>query len=184
MHRYIKHGLAYMRGLMLKMRFTLFHKNCHCGKFVRVMKGSEISLKKGSRINIGDRVSIGESACISALNGGEISIGNYVGIGNNCRIISHKEITIGEQTIIAPNVQIYDHDHEFGYDGIERKKFRTSAISIGKNSWIAINNVILRGTQIGDRCVIGTGCVVKGCVESGCSLMQKRENIIKKLWVN
>lgn len=181
MHRYIKQGFAYLRGLKLKLRFMWFYKNCHCGKFVRVMKNAEIRVKKGSQINIGNGVSIGESVCISALNGGEINIGNYVGIGSNSRIISHKEITIGEKTIIAPNVYIYDHDHEFGNNGTERKKFKASAIRIGKNTWIAINNVILRGTQIGDRCVIGAGCVVKGCVESGCSLIQKRENIIKEI---
>ena len=101
-----------------------------------------------------------------------------IGIGG--RVISHKGITIGDNTLIAPNVQIYDHDHMFGENGVCRREFKTSEVKIGKDCWIAINNVILRGTEIGDKCVIGAGCVVKGSVESGHTLIQKRENVIKQ----
>lgn len=33
--------------------------------------------------------------------------------------------------------------------------------------WVASNAVILKGADIGDNCVIGAGCVVKGTIPAG-----------------
>lgn len=40
-------------------------------------------------------------------------------------------------------------------------------------AWIAANVTILKGTSIGDNCVIGTGCVVKGLIPSSSIVTQE-----------
>ena len=52
--------------------------------------------------------------------------------------------------------------------------FKTSPVIIGNNVWIGANTVILRGTEIGDNCVIGAGCVIKGKYGANSVIVQKR----------
>ena len=179
--RIIREGMALLRGLFLKIKISVVNKNSYCGNCVRVMKGTDIRVRKDSSLYIGNHAKVGKDVCISALNGGSITIGDNVGIGDNSRIISHGKISIDNGTIIAPNVHVYDHDHSYANGLIERKKYNVSEITIGKNAWIGVNNVILRGSIIGDGCIIGAGCVVKGTVKDNSIFVQKRENIIKEI---
>lgn len=39
---------------------------------------------------------------------------------------------------------------------------------------LGTNTVILRGTHIGDNCVVGAGCVLKGTFPDGSVIVQKR----------
>ena len=50
---------------------------------------------------------------------------------------------------------------------------------IGKNVWIGANTVILRGTKIGDNCVIGAGTIVKGDFPENSIIVQNREPKVK-----
>ena len=65
-------------------------------------------------------------------------------------------ITIGDNTLIGPNVQIYTPSHPLKagerFTGDPAFPFRTSAqpVSIGSNVWIGGNVVILPGVTIGD----------------------------------
>lgn len=81
---------------------------------------------------------------------------------------------------MSPNVQIYDHDHDFRTEGgVKAGKYRTESIEIGSNVWIGANSVILKGSRIGDNAVIAAGSIVKGEVPSGTVLIQKRINEIR-----
>ena len=51
--------------------------------------------------------------------------------------------------------------------------------TIGNDVWIGAGAVILRGTTIGDKAVIGAGSIVKGDVPAGCVYYQKRETVIR-----
>ena len=77
---------------------------------------------------------------------------------------------IGDNALIAPNVQIYTAFHptnaadRFGVpkeDGsFEFCKTQTAPVTIGDNVWIGGNTVILPGVTIGNNVVIGAGSVV------------------------
>ncbi len=128
------------------------------GKSVRVHSGSKIKIRKGAKCNIEDNVKI-----------------NY-----NCIIVCHDDITIGSGTEFGPSVYIYDHDHKFNKEnGVISNQFNTEPIEIGKNVWIGANTIILKGTKIGDNCVIGAGSVIKGEYPSGSVIIQKRETEVK-----
>ena len=89
-------------------------------------------------------------------------------------MISAKEsVVIGAGCQFGPNVKIFDNNHCFNKEQGVLEKHSSSGINIGKNCWIAANVTILKGTSIGDNCVIGTGCVVKGLIPSSSIVTQE-----------
>lgn len=92
--------------------------------------------------------------------GTNIEIGDSVYINFNCTILDCAKVTIGENTLIAPNVQLYTATHPIDY--IERKTELEFAkpITIGKNCWLGGGVIVLPGVEIGDNCTIGAGSVV------------------------
>ena len=69
---------------------------------------------------------------------------------------------------------IYDHDHDVARP-IKSGAYRTSPIRIGDDCWIGTQSVILRGTVLGDRDVVGAGSVLKGSFDDDLIIVQKRE---------
>lgn len=126
----------------------------------RCKKVSDIKIESGT-LQIGMRFGMNPNSYIAVVNDGNVTIGNNVSINRNSIIVCHKSIAIGEHCSIGPNVLIYDHDHCFDSNGLQ-KGYRTAPIAIGNNCWIGGGATILRGTTIGEGCVIGAGCVVKG----------------------
>lgn len=108
----------------------------------------------------------------------KLKIGNNVSLNYNDMIVCHEKITIGNDVQLSPNVQIYDHDHDYKA-GLKKMKYKTAPVEIGNEVWIGANSIILRGTTIGDNAVIGAGSVVKGNIPAGTVFVQKREKMEK-----
>lgn len=104
--------------------------------------------------------------------GKHISIGSNVIININCTFVDCNKIEIGNNVLIASNVQIYTATHP-----VEMKErlvenewtevsditfFRTFAlpVKIEDNVWIGGGVIILPGVTIGKNTVIGAGSVV------------------------
>ena len=89
-------------------------------------------------------------------------------IGDNCRvngayIHAQKEIFIGNNCVIASGVNIIDSNgHELISKNRTIGRDKPKSIEIGNNVWIGLNVTILKGTSIGNNCVIAAGSVVKG----------------------
>ena len=99
------------------------------------------------------------------LNDGENS---HITIGNHCRIngayIHAKEfIEIGDYCVMASGITIID-SNAHNVNSINRTIGQDipEGIRIGNNVWIGLNAVILKGTVIGDNCVVAAGSIVKG----------------------
>lgn len=93
----------------------------------------------------------------------KIVIGNKVTVGQNSIINAIKAITIGNNTLIGPNVYIADHGHAYR-DPIQPIRFqgidKILPVVIKENCWIGANCVINSGVQIGKNSVIGANSVV------------------------
>lgn len=99
--------------------------------------------------------------------GAHISIGRNTFVNVNCMLLDDNFITIGENGLLAPYVQIYTALHPLKAseriiqtgDGM---RYRTSSkpVHIGDNVWIGGNTVILPGVRIGHNVTIGAGSVV------------------------
>lgn len=102
--------------------------------------------------------------------GNNIYFGNNCEVNMNCTFLDDNKITIGNNALIAPNVQIYTAFHptnakdRFGKtkeDGsFEFCKTKTAPVVIGDNVWIGGGAIIMPGVTIGDNVVIGAGSVV------------------------
>ncbi|AUM94799.1 TPA: sugar O-acetyltransferase [Clostridium botulinum] len=102
--------------------------------------------------------------------GDNIYFGNNCKVNMNCTFLDDNKIIIGNNALIAPNVQIYTAFHptnaqeRFGEareDGsFEFCKTQTAPVVIGNNVWIGGGVIIMPGVTIGDNVVIGAGSVV------------------------
>lgn len=108
--------------------------------------------------------------------GNNIYFGNNCEVNMNCVFLDDNTITIGDNALIAPNVQIYTAFHpphardRFGSikeDGsFEFCKTQTAPVTIGNNVWIGGGSILLPGVTIGDNVVIGAGSVVTKSIPS------------------
>lgn len=182
MNKYVRAAVCVPCG-MIKMAWAkLFHLKSFSGPFVSLVSPhTEITMDNGAELRIGSNFKMRDGAKIRVRKGAVCKLGKNVSVNSNNVIACHECIEIGDDVQLSPNVQIYDHDHDFRAEGgIKAGKYKTAPVKIGNNVWIGANTVILRGTEIGDNCVIGAGCVVKGKYEDGSLIIQKRETTVKK----
>lgn len=102
--------------------------------------------------------------------GNNIYFGNNCEVNMNCTFLDDNRIVIGDNALIAPNVQIYTAFHptnaadRFGplkEDGsFSFCKTQTAPVIIGNHVWIGGGAILLPGVRIGDNVVIGAGSVV------------------------
>ena len=110
--------------------------------------------------------------------GKNIFIGSNVIINMNCTFVDNRPIRIGNQVLIASNVQIYTSGHpvlpqerldaDFKEKGVPF--FRTFAlpVCIEDNVWIGGGAILLPGVTIGKNSVIGAGSVVTRSIPENC----------------
>ncbi|BDF71959.1 maltose O-acetyltransferase [Oscillospiraceae bacterium] len=102
--------------------------------------------------------------------GNNIYFGNNCEVNMNCTFLDDNIIQIGNNALIAPNVQIYTAYHptnaiaRFGQPGQDGSfafcKTQTAPVIIGDRVWIGGGAIIMPGVTIGDNVVIGAGSVV------------------------
>lgn len=177
----------YTRGLVvipcgfIKMIWTkLFHMSSFRGPVVcQISPYTEITLD-GGKLIIGKGFKMRDGAKIRVRKGAVCTIGKNTSVNSNNMIACRECIKIGVNVQLSPNVQIYDHDHDFRTEGgVVDGKYKTAPIEIGDNCWIGANTVILRGTKLGDKCIVGAGCVLKGEYPKGSVIVQKRETEVR-----
>lgn len=98
--------------------------------------------------------------------GRNISFGSKVFFNFNCVVLDCAQVTIGNNVLIAPSVQIYTATHPIG--AAERRTGLEMArpVTIGSDVWIGGGAIICPGVTVGDGAVIGAGSVVTRDVPS------------------
>ena len=135
---------------------------------------TEVKIKDGTARFGKEQITRGNA--VFRVEGGELTVGDKCFFNQNVSITCKKKIVIGDRCQIANNVVIVDHDHA----GSENwGSYVETPVTIGNDVWIGANVVIMRGTTIGDKAVIGAGSIVKGDVPAGKVFYQKRETMIK-----
>ena len=115
------------------------------------------------------------SGCFINIVGGRLVLGDNVAFNRGVSVNCHEHIEIGSESIIGPNVLIFDHDHVILNGIVQPRKFETEPVLIGKNVWVGANSIILKGVSIGDRSVIAAGSVVTKSVPPDTVFVQKRQ---------
>lgn len=174
----MKNPLIYVKNAVLvacfRMRYLGSVKMGVIQSFERIR--IEKSAKKGSII-MGSYNQNREKLYIG-VDGGQLTIGNHCFFNINSSITCIDKITIGNNCKFGNNLVIVDHDHNYKASDPE---FLGSAIEIGNNVWCGANVVILRGSTIGDNCVVGAGSVVKGNYPAGSLICGDRAKIVRAI---
>jgi acetyltransferase-like isoleucine patch superfamily enzyme len=169
---------------ILRLSNYMFRKTFYKGFNVKglglISFSSKIKIKKGN-FNAGSRFIMAEDNEIRCY--GNLEIGNNFFLNRFSRIISHENISIGNDVTIAQFVSILDHDHEYFIDNnnLKLNGYKTKAITIGSNVWIADKVTILKGVVIGDNVVIGANSLVNKDIPSGTIAVGNPCKVIKSL---
>lgn len=73
-------------------------------------------------------------------------------------------ISIGDDTVLAPNVRLIAHDASAR---LVAGATRLGAVRIGRRCFLGDSVIVLPGTSIGDDCIVGAGSVVTRDIPSG-----------------
>lgn len=99
--------------------------------------------------------------------GRNIALGSNVYFNFNCVILDVAKVTIGDNVLFGPAVQVYTASHPMDADerrsGIEYGR----PIVIGTDVWLGGGTILCPGISIGERSVIGAGSVVVKDIPAG-----------------
>lgn len=149
----------------------------------------DVRLLNRGRLTLGDGVSIGRGVLIDALSqdgvvledsatvdvgavirasGGVRQLGTGIRIGRRAAIGAMNFIhggggvTIGEDVLLGPYVQVFSENHRFADVSrpIIEQGEEAAPVHIGNGAWIGAASVILAGVTIGEGAVVAAGSVV------------------------
>jgi len=92
--------------------------------------------------------------------GTNITLGSNVYFNFDCVILDPAAVTIGDNTMFGPAVQIYTATHSIGASDRRMGRELAQPIEIGSDVWVGGGAIILPGVHVGARSVIGAGSVV------------------------
>lgn len=92
--------------------------------------------------------------------GFNIRFGRNVYVNYHCIMLDVAEITIGDDVLLGPNVQIYTATHPLSAQKRKMGLESGQPVSIGNHVWIGEGTILCPGVTIGSGSVIGAGSVV------------------------
>jgi len=108
-------------------------------------------------------------------------------IGKDCLILAEDFgtepylIELGDHVVVASGTRFINHD---GGVWILRDRYPAinvfGRITVGNNSFIGIDCLLLPGTKIGSNCIIGAGAVVRGKIADDSVVMGNPAKVIMK----
>ena len=118
-----------------------------------------------------------------------ISVGSGTFIHMNCTFIDNNYITIGNNCLIGPSVQIYTSNHPLkasdrlapNENGGMSYVSSSQAVTIEDQVWIGGGAIILPGVSIGAGSTIGAGSVVNKSIPEGVVAVGNPCKIVKTL---
>lgn len=93
-----------------------------------------------------------------------LKIGDRVGIRPWCTISAAAGVVLEDDVILSAYSTVIDSDHTFreGRPNVMHNSLDVDPIRIGRGTWIAERVAVLKGSNIGECCIIGANSVVKG----------------------
>lgn len=169
-------------------------KGCSVSRSVRFSGRPLISVASGSRLLLGEHVSINSALRSNPLGcfqpsvlrtlsaQAELILEPRVGI-SGAVICAVASIRIGEGTIIGSGAMIVDTDF---HHPIKNWRWGTEParvakpVKIGRGVFIGARAIVLKGVTIGDRAVVGAGAVVAKDVPANCVAVGNPARILPK----
>jgi acetyltransferase-like isoleucine patch superfamily enzyme len=154
-HRYLR---LFARLAWLKVRFG---PRLQLDGLAFVCPNVTLEIGKGAVLRLGRWSWLGHGTKIR-VHEGEVSIGAKTVMGQECTISAFQHVSIGRECVIADRVMLIDFDH--GVVEVERpirdQGIYKRDVRVGHNVWVGYGACFLRGTTVGDNCVVGTSTVI------------------------
>lgn len=128
-----------------------------------------------AELTVGDYNSL--SCGIWARFGGKITIGNRNAINQRTEIRCDEKVEIGDYNQISYDCVIWDTnthvihsamerrrivEKEYPCFGLETERPKTKPIKIGDDCWVGRGCSLLKGVQLGDRCIVAYNTILTG----------------------
>lgn len=113
-----------------------------------------LNIQRPGKLVFKGEAHIGHGAILSCV-GGVMTVGDNFAVSGSTSFVCYKEITIGHDVQFAWESLVMDSDaHKiYGQDG--KYMNEDKPVIIGDKVWLACKNTILKGTIIGNNCVVG-----------------------------
>ena len=177
----LRRGIAVLRGILHRYQFSHFEGMLFAGKNITLLHKKSISVGRSviiedfvfmdalsqNGIVLGNNVTIAKFTSIQCTGvihelGTGVTIGDNSAVGAYSFLGGQGGITIGNNVIMGPKVNIFSENH--GFDDlslpIRLQPTTRKGVVIDDNCWIGANSTILDGVHIGQGCVIAASSVV------------------------
>ena len=111
--------------------------------------------------------------------GSNISLGKNVFINHACSFLDLGGITIEDNVMIGPRVNISSENHPVEID--TRKTLVPRNVTIKKNAWIGAGATLLPGVTVGENSVVAAGALVNKSVPPNVVVAGVPAKIIKEI---
>ena len=139
-------------------------------------------LEISGQVIISGKCFFGTGSRICVMEKGILEIGNNFNNTAKITVVCAKNIKIESDVLTSWDTFIMDTDfHHIINTNTNKLSIMEKPISIGKNVWIGMHSVVLKGSEIADGCIVGACSLVSGKFdEQNCLLAGDPAKIIKK----
>jgi acetyltransferase-like isoleucine patch superfamily enzyme len=134
-----------------------------------VVIGDNVTVEYGvlllGNITIGSGTCIGRYTYMGTGPDGYLSVGKDVLVNDFSTIGAMQSLIIEDHCIFAAYVQITDSEHEMETgQHVKHAPIRSNPVLVGSGVWLGTHVVVLKGSHIGARSVVGAHSLVNGSI--------------------
>lgn len=112
--------------------------------------------ERAKKLGFGEKTNIYDSSLVI----GNVTVGSNCWIGPYTILDGSGSLTIGDYCTVSSGVHLYTHDNVKNTLSSGKVPIERAPSSIGNNTYIAPNVLIVKGVSIGNYCVIGANSFV------------------------
>lgn len=122
--------------------------------------GTRVRVRGGS-VRIGARTRIRDYCFLDAT--GELSIGAAAHIGAQVALHAAERVELGDDVTVGERTSFFDsdHQHDGGDEPVMDQPRAIGPISVGANTFVGANSLVLRDVHVGPRTIVAGGSVVR-----------------------
>jgi UDP-3-O-[3-hydroxymyristoyl] glucosamine N-acyltransferase len=123
---------------------------------VRLGRGVKVEVARGARLWLGDGCVLGAGSRV-LVRGGTVRIGAGTRLDDDCRVVAHARVTIGERCVLGPQAAVMDAEPEIGEVEVPVRLQGLAAVPvvIGDGVVLGPGAVVLAGARVADGTVLG-----------------------------
>lgn len=132
---------------------------CECD--IKIFGNNNPLILNRAKLFFGEIVVRGNNCVVEFADGSSLGSGTIVCMGEGT------SITIGPETMLADNVNIWNSDTHPIFDAQRNLLNPSASIRIGRHVWLGKGATVLKGVTIGDNAIVGMNALVTKDVSPG-----------------